>query len=125
MKPFLSNPVFFSSRGRRRPPGPGEQTPSGAAELLSPFSCFYLEPLRAYPLKVLDFVRAVIVSVQPGAALGHASRLRCAAGSTEEQGRTWASQRRRWTGSENLREGVGEEFHWEEKKTNRKWTFVS
>lgn len=33
-----------------------EQTPSGAVELLSPFSCFYLELVRAYPLKVPDFV---------------------------------------------------------------------
>lgn len=36
---------------------------------------------------MVDFMRAVIVSEQPGAVLGHASCLRCAAEDVEEERR--------------------------------------
>lgn len=42
---------------------------------------------------MVDFMRAVIVSEQPGAALGHASRLRCAAEVVEEERRIGGSGR--------------------------------
>lgn len=66
-----------------RPLRPREPTPSGAAELLLPFSCFYLELVQAYPLKVLDFVLLCLSS--PGAELGRAGRLCCAAKDVEEE----------------------------------------
>lgn len=82
-----------------RPLRPREQTPSGAAEPLLPFSCFYLELVRAYPLKVLDFVLLCLSS--PAAELGRAGRLCCAAKDVEEErliGRPGGREDRRLSG---------------------------
>lgn len=120
MESFLSNSGSLVEATTSSP----ERTnsPLEPLELLSPFSCFYLEPVWAYPLRVVDFMRAVIVSEQPGAVLGHASRLRCAAEDVEEERRIGSLA----AAAEFIEDSTGGKkvFNWERKKMG-KWTFVS
>lgn len=63
------------------------------------------------------------MSGQPGAELGHAARLRCAAEDVEEEATDWASQWRR-SGSKTQREDR-KHFIGKEKENMGKLTFAS